>query len=74
MDSNRFSLENVFQLRAKASAKIREHSDAIHDIAEACEQLDYVIQNCTSEQSVDNQQDVLTAARRLATLIAGEVA
>ena len=74
MKDTRFSLEKVFQLRGQASAKIREHADSIHDIAEACEQLDYVIQNCTSEQSVDNQQDVLTAARRLATLIAGEVA
>ena len=73
MDSNRFSLETVFQLRAQAFVKILEHADIIHDIAEACEKLDCAIQNALSEQNIDNQQDVIEDARRLAALLDCEV-
>ena len=74
MDDNRFSMETVFKLRAKAFAKSREHADSLNDIAQACEKLDCSIQNATFEQNVDNQQDVLTAARRLAALLESGVA
>ena len=69
MQDSRFSLENIFQLRAEAFAAIRQHAAAIDSLAASLGDLDTAMQRSIDERSIDEQQELLTAARRLAALL-----
>lgn len=70
MEDNGLSLENVFRLRGKAFAEIRQHSAAIDAIAIAIADLDVAMQTAIAERCIDDQQTLVTSARRLAVLLA----
>ena len=71
MDSTRFSLQNAFDLRAKAFEKIREHSAAIDRLAAATEALDAAMQTAIDEKNIDEMQGLVDAARRLSDAMGG---
>ena len=65
MNRNRFSLAEVFQLRGKALAAIRLHAAAVDAIAAALIELDVAAALSIDQRSIDEQQDLIVAARRL---------
>jgi|GEM_PF-768334 len=69
MDVTGLSLENVFQLQSKAFAEISEHAFAIDALAAGIAELDAALQLVIAEQSIDNQQTLVTTARQLAVVI-----
>ena len=71
---NSFSLTSIFYVRGKAFDSIRRHTAAVDAIASELEALDASMQMCITERSVDEQQDLITSARRLASLLDCEVA
>ncbi len=71
MDVNGFSLESVFQLRAKAIAEIRQHTTAIARLAAALADLDAAMTCCIDERSIDEMQNLITAARLLSDAMDG---
>lgn len=74
MDVIGFSLESVFQLRAKAFTQIRRHAAAVDAIATELAALDTALQMSISDRNIDDQHALAATARRLATLLDGEVA
>jgi hypothetical protein len=74
MDVTGFSLENVFQLRSRAFADIREHSAAIDRTAAALADLDVAMQTAIAEHNIDDQQALVTTARQLAAILDGGAA
>ena len=73
MNYNRFSLAEVFQLRGRAFDAIREHTAAIDDLAAELVDVDAALQQSIGERSIDEQQALLTSARRLVALLEGGV-
>lgn len=71
MDDNRLSLENVFRLRGKAFAEISQHAFAIDAIAAGIAELDAALQLVIAEQTIDDQQALVTTARQLAATLDG---
>ncbi len=71
MDDTGLSLENVFRLRGRAFTEIREHSTAIDRTAAALADLDAAMQTAIAERCIDEQQALVTSARRLAALLDG---
>ena len=69
MNHNRLSLAEAFKLRNRAFAEIRRHSAAIDAIAVALAELDAALQLVIAEQNIDDQQALVTTARRLAALL-----
>ena len=74
MNDNRFSMAAVFRLRAEASAAIGKKSVEINELAAASGDVDFAMQLSIAERSIDDQQALLTAARRLAALLETGVA
>ena len=74
MDDKRFSLENVFRLRSKAFAEISQHAFAIDAIAAGIAELDAALQLVIADQNIDDQQFLITTARRLAAILDGGAA
>ena len=74
MQDTRFSLENVFKLRAKAFEKIREHSAAIDRLAAATGDLDVAMQTAIAVHRVDEMQTLVTSARLLSDAMDGRTA
>ena len=73
-NNNRLSHENIFDLRRQAFSKIRVLTDSIHDLAFATEKLDCALQLSLENRNVDDLQDLINAARSLATLLESGVA
>jgi len=71
MDVTGLSLENVFQLRGKAFAEISEHAFAIDALAAGIAELDAALQTAIEERNIDDQQQLVTAARHLARFMDG---
>ena len=71
MQDNRFSLAEVFKVRNTAFAAIREHTTAIDAIAAGIAELDAAMQTAIAERCIDDLQNLLTSARRLAALLDG---
>lgn len=67
--STGFSLESTVRLRAEAFAHVRHHNSMILNIATGIEQLDAALMSAT-ERSIDDQQQLINAARRLVSLLA----
>ncbi len=74
MDDTGLSLENVFRLRGEAFTKIREHTTAIDRLAAALGDLDVAMQTAIAVRTIDEQQALVTTARRLAALLGGDPA
>ena len=62
-------LSEVLTIRGRGFTAIRRHADEIDAIATAVEELDAALQQNTDGRSVDDQQALVTAARRLSGLI-----
>ena len=71
MDSNGFSLESTVRLRAEGFAHVRHHNAMVLSIATAIEQLDAALLSA-AERNIDEQAALVTAARRLSTLLNSE--
>jgi len=71
MHDNRLSLENVFKLRSKAFSEISEHAFAIDALAAGIAELDAALQTAIEERNIDDQQQLVTAARHLARFMDG---
>jgi len=74
MENNRFSLENVFHLRARAFAKIRHLTADIDCLTFALESIDFALQTAIEERNIDDQQKLVTVARQLAAILDGGAA
>ena len=72
MDSNHLSLESISRLRSEAHATIRFHAAEIISISSAIGEVDTALQLVIAERSIDEQQALIAAARRLAALLTGE--
>ena len=72
MDSNGFSLESISRLRGEAHATIRHHAAEIVSLSTAITDVDTAIQLTIAERSIDEQQSLVDAARRLASLLTVE--
>ena len=70
MDSNHLSLESILRVRGEAFATIRLHSANVAMIATHVEALDVALQTNADSRSIDDQQHLVDAARRLAALLA----
>ena len=66
-----FSLAEVFTLRSKAFDEIREHTIAIDRTAAALADLDTAMQTAIAERCIDEQQALVTSARRLSAILDG---
>jgi len=73
MNSNTLSLESISSLRSEAHATIRHHAAEIVSLSSAITDVDAAIQLTIAERSVDESQALVDAARRLASLLNGEV-
>ena len=71
---NSFSLAAIADLRSEAFSAIRQHAAAIDALAAALGDLDFAMQLSIAQRSIDQQQSLLDAARRLASLLDCEVA
>ena len=69
MNRNRFSLAEVFQLRGKALAAIRLHTAEIDSLASALIEVDVAAALSIDQRSIDEQQSLVTAARRLSAIL-----
>ena len=71
---NSFSLSKIAELRSEAIAAIRRHTAAVDAIAAALSDVDAALQLNIDCRSIDEQQVLVTHARRLASLLdCGEV-
>ena len=71
MDSNTLSLEEISQLRSEAHAVIRFHAAEIALLSSALENLDAATRMAIVSRSVDENQALVNAARRLSALLDG---
>ncbi len=65
------SLAEVFAIRNRAFAAISEHSFAIDALAASIANMDHALQVCIAERNLDEQQSLVTAARRLSDALVG---
>ncbi len=73
INDNVLSLDRILSLRGEAFATIRRDSAHVAMIATHVEALDVALQTNADSRSIDEQQHLVDAARRLATLLEGEV-
>ena len=73
MNHNTLSLESISRLRSEAHATIRHHAAEIVSLSAGLSDVDAAIQLTIAERSVDESQALVDAARRLASLLNGEV-
>ena len=71
MDSNGFSLDSILRLRSEAHASIRHHAAEIVSLSSAISDVDAALMLTIAERSIDEQQHLVDAARRLASLLDG---
>ena len=71
MHSNHLSLESISRLRSEAHATIRHHAAEILSLTSAIGDVDAALRLTIAERSIDESQALVTAARRLSTLIEG---
>lgn len=68
---NTLSLTKILALRGEAHAEIRHHAAEIVSLSSAITDVDVALVLNLAERSIDEQQALVTAARRLSTLIDG---
>ena len=73
MNSNTLSLESISRLRSEAHATIRHHAAEIVSLSSAITDVDASLRLTIAERSIDESQHLVDAARRLASLLNGEV-
>ena len=71
MNDTRLSLAEVFQLREKAFAASAEHAAVIDALAAALGDLDAAMQTAIAVRCIDDAQNLIDAARRLAAILSG---
>ena len=71
MNSIGFCLEEISRLRSAAHATIRTKSTEIEQLASGLEALDAALRMAIVARSIDENQSLVSAARRLATLLDG---
>ena len=71
---NNLSLTRITDLRGEAHATIRRRAAEIISIGAAVELLDAALMLNLADRTIDDQQQLVTAARRLAFLLDGEAA
>ena len=69
--STGFSLESISLLRSEAHATIRHHAAEIVSLSSSISDVDTALRLTIAERSVDESQAIVTAARRLSTLLDG---
>ena len=74
MQDTRFSLENVFKLRAKAFDKIRQHANTLAALAAATADLDTALTSCIDQKNIDEMQTLVDSARLLSDAMDGRTA
>ncbi len=65
------SLTRILGIRAEAFAAVRHHTAMILNIATGIESVDVAVQTNADSRSIDEQQQLVDAARRLAALVNG---
>ena len=73
MNDNTLSLESISRLRSEAHATIRHHAAEIVSLSSAIGDVDAALRLTIAERSIDESQALVDAARRLSTLLNGEV-
>ena len=68
------SLAEVFDLRGRAFAEIRQHTTAIDRLGAALGEFDFALQGCIDEKNIDAMQGLVTAARQLSDAMDGRAA
>ena len=70
MDSNHLSLESISRLRPEAHATIRHHAAEIISLSSAIGDIDAALV-ASNERNLDEWQSLVSAARRLSSLVDG---
>ena len=73
MDSNHLSLESILRTRGEGFATVGRYSAEIALLANHLEHLDTTLMSHADSRSIDEQQNLVDATRRLASLLNGEV-
>lgn len=68
---NVLSIARILSLRSEGFATIRQHSAHVAMIATHIEALATALMNHADSRSIDEMQPLVTAARRLSTLLDG---
>lgn len=68
-DQTSLDLASIMMIRGRAFGEVRRRADEITRIADCVEGLDAAIQQMMADRSVDDQQAVVSATRRLVGLI-----
>ena len=72
--NNGLSLAEVFALRGKAFTEISRHTAAIDRLAAGIADLDAAMQTAIAVRNIDDQQVLVTSARRLSAILDGGAA
>lgn len=67
--SDSFSIESIVALRGEAFAQLRELTDRIRLIGDSVETVDAALQIAITDKTVDDRQELITAARNLSALL-----
>lgn len=68
-EHTKFSLAGIFDLRGQAFDSIKAHTAAVDGLAAALADVDLALQTVIAEKNIDDQQALVTTARRLAELM-----
>jgi hypothetical protein len=71
MPDNMLSLESISNLRSEAHAAIRVYAAEIISLSAGVSDVDACLRLTIAERSIDESQSLVTAARRLSTLLDG---